>query len=45
MADLYYEDSLMPSAPNNSLEFAPDLAGPAPDGLSAALQARGSALR
>jgi len=30
---------------NQSLEFAPALAGPPPDGLSAALQARRSALR
>jgi len=32
-------------AANQSLEFAPALVGPAPDGLSAPLQARRSALR
>ena len=30
---------------NKSLEFAPALVGPPPDGLSAPLQARRSALR
>ncbi|QFS89026.1 hypothetical protein FIU96_19360 [Marinobacter sp. THAF39] len=30
---------------NKSLEFAPALGGPAPDGLSAPLQARRSAMR
>lgn len=31
--------------PNKALEFAPALVGPPPDGLSASLQARRSALR